>query len=68
MATLVLAATATPASIVSCGQDCGRQSGGWVVHPYKARGYILIETAITVALLVTPIDESLQLSTLLDQP
>ncbi|GDX20362.1 hypothetical protein LBMAG07_12830 [Actinomycetes bacterium] len=40
VATLVLAATATPARIVSCGQDCGRLSGGWVIHAYKATGYI----------------------------
>lgn len=40
MATLVLAATATPARIISCGQDCGRLSGGWVIHAYKATGYI----------------------------
>jgi hypothetical protein len=39
MATLVLTATATPARIVSCGQDCGRLSGGWVIHAYKATGY-----------------------------
>ena len=38
MATLVLAATATPARIVSCGQYCGRLSGGWVIHAYKATG------------------------------
>jgi hypothetical protein len=38
MATLVLAATATPARIVSCRQDCGRLSGGLVIHAYKATG------------------------------
>jgi hypothetical protein len=38
MATLVLAATATPARIVSCRQDCGRLSGGWVIHIDKATG------------------------------
>ena len=40
MATLVLAATATPARIVSCGQDSGRLSGDWVIHIDKATGYI----------------------------
>jgi hypothetical protein len=38
MATLVLAATATPACVVSCRQDCGRLSGGWVIHEDKATG------------------------------
>ena len=40
MATLVLAATATPARVVSCRQDCGRLSGGWVIHSPKAIGSI----------------------------
>ena len=38
MATFVLTSTATPARIVSCRQDCGRLSGGWVVHTDKATG------------------------------
>jgi hypothetical protein len=38
MATLVLTAAATPARIVSCRQDCGRLSGGWVIHRDKATG------------------------------
>jgi len=40
MATLVLAATATPARVVGCRQDCGRLSGGWVIHDSKATGCI----------------------------
>ena len=40
MATLVLAATATPARIVGRRQDCRRLSGGWVIHDYKAIGPI----------------------------
>ena len=40
MATLVLAATATPACVVGRRQDCRRLSGGWDIHAYKATGYI----------------------------
>ena len=40
MATLVLTATATPARVVGCREDCGRLSGGWVIHSDKATGYI----------------------------
>ena len=40
MATFVLAATAAPARVVGCREDCGSLSGGWVIHAYKATGYI----------------------------
>ena len=39
MATFVLAATAAPARVVGCREDCGSLSGGWVIHAYKATGY-----------------------------
>jgi hypothetical protein len=38
MATFVLAATATPARVIGCRQDCRRLIGGWVIHDYKAIG------------------------------
>ena len=68
MATLVLAATATPARIVGRRQDCRRLSGGWVNHSDKATGYMWIGTVPSISAVAIPIGELLQPSILLDQP
>jgi hypothetical protein len=68
MATFVLAATAAPARVIGCREDCGRLSGGWVIHSDKATGYIRIGTVPAIYVVAIPISELLQPSNLLDQP